>query len=151
MAVITILASSRYGQQAIIYCLNLYITLPEPIMPWGHGYSSAKVLENIPRDSTCHFQARLEVETTKWETNSIFCWSLVFTETEAHVVLAVESSWNNKVQLNRPVIGGNPPKTGHISKTQYHFFYFTILGKTFHPCIYHVSLCEHCIKHTISV
>ena len=34
----------------------------------------------------------------------------MFTETEAHVVLAVESSQNNKVQLNRPAIGGNPPK-----------------------------------------
>ena len=35
----------------------------------------------------------------------------MFTETEAHVVLAVESSQDNKVQLKRPVIGGNPPKT----------------------------------------
>ena len=112
MAVITIMRSSRYGQWAIIYCLNLYITLPKPIMLWGHGYSSAKVLENIPRDSTCHFQAQLEVKTTKWETSCISCWSLVFTETEAHVVLAVESSQDNKVQLNRPVIGGNSPKMG---------------------------------------
>ena len=30
---------------------------------------------------------------------------------EEHAVLAVESSQDNKVQLNRPVIGGNPPKT----------------------------------------
>ena len=33
-------------------------------------------------------------------------------QTEAHAVLAVESSRDNKVQLNRPVIGGNPLKMG---------------------------------------
>ena len=147
MAVITIKRSSRYGQQAIIYCLNLYITLPEPIMSWGHGYSSVKVLENVPRDSTCHFQAWLEVKTTKWETNRIFCWSLVFTETEAHVVLAVESSQDNKVQLNRPAIGGNPPKMGQegsvnkITTITYHMLKFYDMGQALELTEVHPAGC----------